>query len=354
LARVALLTQHLTPQALGLAQALKMHRHEMILITSAQEPVPDDLGIQVLTYFKKWSAVEALRFFPKLLGQSPEVWHFVFADTKKESPTAAHWVLSHLARALPGRVVATSFYDSVLQISPFKAKPFLKSCDIVTTATRENLMFLKRKAWIQRDCETEVLPPMVSERLSPTTGEVEQDLSQLVTAASPFLIIPTQKLPDLDWAPILNKMNLVVCGHRPARAQKGVFYVGTDLSESQFLEVLRSSRGLITAFEDLSVVELLNYQRICSATRTLTLAQPRQTEAVPGFCVPKRNGFLVRNMSQLNSLLLENPKLELQNPLFEPVKTDLSDSALNELNRLYSKVRHQKTSSFDFKRSSLS
>lgn len=353
MAKIALLTKKLTPEALGLAQALQFHRHEILMVTSADETVPDNLGYQVLTYFKSWSAFEALKFFPRLLSQAPIVWHFVFTNMKEESPTPAHWVLGNMARALPGIVVASSFYDSLFKIPSYQALPFLKSCDIVTTETRESLMYLKRKSWLNRFCETEVLPPFINSNNSGENEMVDSDLKQLLTAASPYLVLPSEKLPDLDWELILNKINLVVCGDRPLKTPKGIYYVGHSLTDSQFSEILHHSRGLVTAFDDLSMVELLKYHRLCSKNRTITIASPRQTEALPGFCVHKRNGFLLNQLSQLNLLLQENPLLEVHSPLFETIKTDLADSALNELNRLYSKVRHVKTSNIDFKRSPL-
>jgi len=353
MAKIALLTQKLTPEALGLARALKFHRHDILLITSAMETVPDDLGFQVLTYFKSWSAFEALRFFPRILGQAPEVWHFVFADAAFEKPTPAHWILAQLARALPGRVVAASFYDSLFEMSVTRLLPFLKSCDIVTTATRENLMFIKRKSMLHRHCETEVLPPFITSSSPDFEQIVDQDLQQLIEAASPFLVIPSEHLPAQDWSQILNKVQLIVCGPRPERSADGVFYIGRSLIPGHFQEILGRSLGLLTAFDDLSVVEMLNLQRMSTQTRTPILANARQAEALPGLCVHKRNGFLIQDLSQLNQLLIDNPKLEVTAPLFESVKTDLADSALNELNRLYSKVRHLKTSQVDFKRSPL-
>lgn len=341
----------MSPQAIGLAKALQFHRHEVLIITSAEETVPDHLGFQVLTFFKSWSAIEALRFFPRILGQAPEVWHFVFADTETERPSAAHWVLAQLARALPGRVIAASFYDSLFNFSGRRALPLLKNCDIVTTDTRENLMFIKRNSWLGKYCETEVLPPFIGSDSVSTTSVFDQDLSQLIAASQPYLVLSSQRLPHLDWELILGKVQLLVCGQRPTKSFKGIFYLGHDLSDGQFIEILRGSQGLLTAFDDLALVELLKFQRLCALTQTPIIGSSRQAEALPGYCVHKRNGFQISSLSALHQLLLENPKLELQSPLFEPLKTDLTDSALNELNRLYAKVRHLKTSSIDFKRS---
>ena len=364
MAKVALLTRHLTPQALGLAQALRFQHHDVTLMTSASESIPDNLGYPVLTYFKKWSAVEAIKFFPRILGQAPDIWHFVFSDSEMERPSGAHWVLATLAKALPGRVVASSFYDSVFEIPARRLAPFTKACDIVTTATRENLMYLKRRGWLGRSTETEVLPPFIVNVEWVENASQDQDLAQLISAIKPFLVLPSEHLPSLDWKEILSSINVVVCGPRPQKPMKalgfqeipqGLYFIGHHVSDSQMLQLLRGSRGLLTAFDEYSIVELLHFHRLCYQTRSPVLANARQSEALPGFCVHQRNGFLLdQNLKNLKTLLGENEKLELTQPLFEPLKSDITDSALNELNRLYAKIQYMKTSSFDMKRNSLS
>ncbi len=350
MAKIALITQTLSPQSLGLAQALQFHRHDVIMITSRDQNVPDELGFEVLTYFKTWSAIEALKFFPRILGQAPEIWHFVFSNREKDKPSPAQWLLAQLARALPRRVVAASFYESLLHISKIRMLPMLHCCDIVTTATRENLMYLKRKDWLPPHCETEVLPPFLHSQVNQSPQTLDQDLKQLMKIAEPFLLLPSEKLPDLEWDQILGKVQILVCGQRPAsKSIPGVYYVGSSLNDFQFVEVLKKSLGLLSAFEDFSLIELLRFQRLCQQTKTPVLANRRQVEALPGFAVEHRNGFVVTQISNLRQLLNENPKLDLHAPLFDSIRSDLADSALNELNRLYSKVQHLKSSPIDFK-----
>lgn len=368
MAKVALITQKITPEVLGLAQALKLHRHEIILMTSANENVPDNLGYPVLTYFNKWSALEAIKFFPRLLGQAPDVWHFVFSDSKTEKPKMAHWVLAQLARSLPRRVIAASFYDSLFEISSSRLSSFVKACDIVTTGTRESLMLLKRRGWLNRFAETEVLPPFVVHTHSLEDPQIDPDLAQLVKSIQPYVVIPSEQLPVMDWSSILGKINLVVCGNRPEKSigpvlknlgfkdlPQGIYYVGHKLSDEQSIQLLRGSQGQITAFDSFSVIELLHLHRLCTFAKTPLIANHRQTEALPGFCLHQRNGFIIdQSLKGLYQLLLENETLELNQPAFEHIRLDLTDSALNELNRLYSKMHHLKTSAFDIKRSPLS
>ena len=65
-----------------------------------------------------------------------------------------------------------------------------------------------------------------------------------------------------------------------------------------------------------------------------------------------------RSNPSLRSLLSHfNPKLgrlELHQPLFQALNSNLADSALNELNRLYSKVKNLKVSNIDLRRGHLS
>jgi hypothetical protein len=359
MAKVALISKKFSPQLLSLAQALKSHHHDISIITSQSENIPDDIGFSVLTYFKKWTILEALRFFPRILGQTPEVWHFVFADTDLEKPSGAHWLLGQMAKALPGRVIVASFYDSLYSLPAQRIAPFVKVCDIVTTASRENLMYLKRKKWLSRFVETEVLPPFMPQGGN-DTEEIDLELDQLTKAASPYLVIPSENMPTVDFSALKGQIQVLVCGSRPAKnVPEGFFFVGKNLNDIQLLQILKGSLGLLTAFDEFSVIELLRFHRLCLLTKTPTLANLRQTEALPGFCVHKRNGFVLdQGMSSLRNLFsgfnANLGRLELTQALFEPLSANLADSALNELNRLYSKVKNQKMSNIDLRRGPIS
>ena len=237
MAKIALLSKKFSPQLLSLAQSLKSHHHDVTLITSQSENIPDDVGFPVLTFFKKWTAFEALQFFPRILMQAPDVWHFVFADSEAEKPSGAHWILAQLAKALPGRVVAASFYDSLYSLSPQRIAPFVKSCDIVTAASRESLMYLKRKNWLSKFAETEVLPPFMLQS-SMEEEMVDQELDQLLKAASPYLVIASERLPDVDLSTLTGSVQVLVCGSRPLRnVPEGVFFVGKNLSDASLSRI---------------------------------------------------------------------------------------------------------------------
>ena len=375
MAKIALITEHITPQVLGLAQALQFHRHEIMLITSYDEEVPENINYQVLRFFKTWSAFEAIRFFPRLLGQAPDVWHFVFSspDHKPALPKTAQYILAQLAKALPRRVLAASFYDSLFEIPGRKVAPMMKIVDIVTTATREQLMFIKRKSWLKNFSETEVLPPFVVTAATLADASLDQDLSRLLNSMSPYLLIPNERInqnlqDDALLLAFLKQKKLIVCGSRPMMKIKQlglqsshpeIAFVGRQILDSDMHSLLKNSQGLLIAFDDFSAIELLHFHHLCQQTKTPILANPRQAEALPGLCLHGKNGFILdQGLRSLNLLLAENPNLATVADDYHLLTTDLADSALNELNRLYSKVQHLKTSqkdpSIDIKSSPLS
>lgn len=357
MAKIALITQKLSPEFLGFAKALHFHRHEVMIITSAEAVIPDGLPYETLTYFRRWSALEALRLFPRLLGHSPLVWHFVFSDLDQEKLRPAHWVLAQLARAIPGRVIAASLFDTPFEVVKWKLRPLLKSCDIVTTGSRESLMYLKRQKLLGGFCQTEVLPPLqsISEDFL-EAGHHDQDVEKLAQSLKPYLIVPNSRLShasknSADWSELAAKISLVFLGPRPEHlfeklsAPSNIYFVGSHLSPADLAYLFSQSSGLLTAFDELSEVELMRYHEICSLTKTPTLATPRQAEALPGFCVVRKNGWVLeKGVQSFRQLFFDNPELRLNQPQYDRRTYEIADSALNELNRMYSKVRHMKSS----------
>lgn len=351
MAKIALITQKLTPEFLGFAKALHFHRHEVMIITGHDVVVPDGLQFEILTYFKKWSTLEAIRLFPRLLAHSPMVWHFVFSDLGDEKFRAAQWALAQLARAVPGRVIASSLFDTPFDIPKWKLRPLLRSCDIVTAGSRESLMYLKRQGLLRSFCQTEVLPPLLSTSAEASEGNHDQDLEKLTASLKPFLVVPNSRLSsNIEWSEIAAKISLVFLGTRPqnflskALAPSNVYFVGSHLNSTDLSYLLSQSSGLLAAFDDLSEVELMRFHNLCSLSKTPTLANGRQAEALPGFCVTKKNGWILeKGVQSFRQLIFDNPELRLTQPQFERRSYEVADSTLNELNRLYSKVHHMKS-----------
>lgn len=370
MAKVAVLSRTITSQTLGFAQALKMQRHEVILITSQDSALnanelalSEEIEFPVLRCFQDWSALEAIKHFPKLLTHGIQVWHFVFSDCELDQPHGAHFAIAQLAKVVPHSVVATSFFDSVFNVPKWQITPFLKSNDIVTTADRESLMYLKRKNRLNTKSSLEVLPPtMIQSQFTHNSQlDIDTDLQRLATARKPYLLVANERLPKFDWDYVLSQTNLIILGPRPNNLwienfwnerssqqdkqlsdplliEQKISYSGKHLSENTLRFLLQNSIGLLTAFDDLSAVELMNWHRLCQKTQTPVLAHPRQVEALPGFCVHDRNGFVLESgIHSLKVLLSRNNELNLAQPQFELIRADISDSILNEISRMYAR-----------------
>jgi hypothetical protein len=356
MAKVALFTQSLGPEFLSFAKALQCQRHEVMVITSKNIVPPPQFPYQTLTYFQRWSLLEALRLFPRLLSHAPLIWHFVFSDLRQEKMSPAYGLLAQLARAIPGRVIATSLFATPTEAKRRQLRSLLKACDIVTTGSRESLMYLKRQKLLSDFCQTEVLPPLQSldeEALTNKGEEHDEDMEKLALSAKPYLVVPNSDFhrDGIHWSELSAKISLVFLADRPTLSfgqtlpPSNVYFAGSHLPPADVAYLLSESSGLFTAFADLSEIELMRFHELCSLSRTPTLATPRQAEALPGFCVAKRNGWILeKGVQSFRQLALDNPDLRLNQPQYERRTYELADSALNELNRLYAKVHHAKTS----------
>lgn len=349
MARIAVVSECLNDQVFDLAKSLRSQHHDVFIITGSKEKVENSDQFQILQYFKKWSATEAAKFFLKILPLNLEIWHFVYPDQDKINPKAAHIVLANMARSFPRKVIATSFYDEIPE--NFLTKIFIKSCDIVTTATREDLMSLKRKLWPSRFCELEVLPPVsiyaqASHIIDPLKAPDLEELAMLIKAIKPYIFIPSNRKPYLEWNDLETQYPLLFNDRRPGKkplsSPANYHFTGKPLSGQQLEFVLKNSRAVLIAFQNIPMSDLILLQRLCSLHKVPIVANPRQAEALPGLCVPKRNGFHIQSKLQFQILVSSNSNLDIPTPKYEAVKSEVLDTSVNELNRLYSKVRSLK------------
>ncbi len=351
MARIAIITEWINHQVVDFAKSLRSQHHEIMLVTSALQNEQNRSyldqceNFQVLQYFKKWSATEATKFFFRILPLNPEIWHFVFHQDQFHSPNRAQIVLANFARTLPRRIVASSFFDSVP--SKFSTKLMVKCSDIVTTSTREDLMLMKRNYWPSRYCELEVLTPMSAIAFgdlnaSPQTHWDDEDVRILVQKSSPYLFVPAMHAATQKWSSISMPIAVIFECKRFSGASKNSFFTGGKSPSANFDFLIKNATAVLIAFQSLPISDLIAISRLVVKHRKPIIANWQQAEAVPGLCIPRRNGFIVQNINQLEKLLSDNPNFELENPIFELMKNEMIDRSLNDLNRLYAKVRIQK------------
>lgn len=341
MAKIAVITKDWNESAKSMALSLHQCRHDVTVITSKNTQIEESFPFPILTAFKSWSSLEVLHFFPRFLGQAPEVWHFVFTDPQGERPGAGHWLLALLAKSLPRRVIAASLFSGVTQ--SWKWSPFLKMCDITTVPTRESLMHLKRRGRFSPEAELEIFPPLLLGQ-NTKNQSARHEIDHLIENLGSYLIVPSDRFHEgIEWDFIEEVHRLVVLGPRRWGQNKRT-YISQNLSEVDFERLLLSSRAMLIAFSDLSPVELMKCHQWAEETGKPIIASPRQAEALPGLCVHQKSGWVLeRGIDSLRTILLENPDLYLPSWDKRPRSYSLMDSCMNELNRLYTKVQLKKS-----------
>lgn len=331
MAKVALITETFSPVVESLATALSHQKQEVVLVTSrsAAEKVPSSLN--VLAPFRQWSALEAVRSLPALVSQNFDIWHFLFPQSDSR-PHAAHWLLATVARSLPQKIVAGSF-TSPENLRRWDGR-FLSMLDLVLFPNRSFLMLAKRNAWLREHALTEVLPPL--EGFSPVSDErVREEIHRLLGGLRPFLLLPDlQDGPRwIDRAPI----DFVVMKPHPPRgsSHRHVFYTG-ELSTSERDLLLERAKALCLLYGEYSTLELQRFHQWSEKARLPLIVHKSQTEIWPGLCWHHRSGWVLEGPGdELQSLLIENPSLQLPQGFENLPRREVVDSTLNQLLRLY-------------------
>lgn len=351
MAKIALVSRSINHEVLDLARSLMAQQNEVTLITSRTENIPDNLSFQVITPYKKWNAFETFRLFPRLLSQMPDIIHFVFSEANQK-PTIAEWLLCQLIQPIPGKIAAVSFFHSPTDFDSVWLKAFLRSCHLITWASRSHLLASKRSHKLSRNPVVEVLPPFFD---LPNTQEPQhEEVEKLTTTLNRYFVVPSDpedfyKAVKKEELFFDEKFNFLFLAERPVLKNKlfqkhdlSYFYLSSN--ESTDIELaLKKSKALLLAFSDLSVLELQRYFQLSLRTKTPLIIRPRQNDLFPGLVVPDRTGWVLQNgEDSLRELIHNNPNLDLNLSLERNsnrnLSHDLIDSSINELHRFYQRA----------------
>lgn len=351
MAKIALVSKSVNHEVLDLARSLTAQQNEVTLITSRTENIPNNLSFQVITPYKKWNAIETFRLFPRLLGQMPDIIHFVFSEANQK-PTVAEWLLCQLIQPIPGRIAAVSFFHSPADFNSAWLKAFLKSCHLITWASRSHLLASKRTHKLSRNPVVEVLPPFFD--LPNAIVADHEEVEKLTSALHRYFLVPCDpedfyKVAKKEELFFDEKFNFLFLAERPALKNKllqkhdlSYFYLPSN-EASDFEIALRKSKALMLAFSDLSVLELQRYFQLSLKTRTPLIIRPHQNDLFPGLVIPERTGWILQNgEASLRELIHNNPNLDLNLSLERNsnrnLSHDLIDSSINELHRFYQRA----------------
>ncbi|MGZ3747350.1 MAG: glycosyltransferase [Pseudobdellovibrionaceae bacterium] len=157
MAKVILVTEKVNSTSWPLALSLKAQQHEVIFLTSYGEEASSIDGIRFMAYFKRWSVLEALRILPMLFSYEPQVLHILLDQTPLRG---AHAILASYAKSHPLMVLTTSLlqFEKRLRLgSPTRL--LLQESDIVTCPSVDSLAKLRGLSVRSKRQGRGILPP---------------------------------------------------------------------------------------------------------------------------------------------------------------------------------------------------
>ena len=350
MARILILSDLITEEVIGIAQGLASQRYEVVIATSQSEKensftqISND-QISFLFPFSKWSTIEALRFFPVLLSLNPNILQVIFSK-KQSRPKQAHWVLSAAFRAIPHKIIAASLINENTWNGRLHLA-HLKMYDLLTFATRMQLLGVKRKGLITEHGLAEVINPLPlreiggfqkDSNLDSTQIKIRAEVESIKKDLGRFLLVPRCHQSILETLSNDNpEIQFVILGERISKSEKLVFI--PDPNHLEILALLKKSSGLLLAFGEFSLSELHNFWMYTIEVKKPILANAKQAESVPGLCVDGRTGWILREGEKtLREIIMQNHLSKLPGDFERLTHSNITDQTLNNLIRLYNKA----------------
>lgn len=361
MAKILLVCEKVTPTSWQLAQALKSQQHQVFFLTGRDQTVEDSNGIELMSFFKTWSAIEVARLYPTLISMRPQIIHFVL-DT--DQVTAAHLGLWGFAKARASIVFTMTFLSVEKGFSPGQwARYLVQQSDIVTCPSIDSLALLRGINIKTERQGRAVLPPVLSfQDTTSIPSDQDLELDEFLTG-EPYLVRPFSQSsfdPQLPFftelLQTLKSYVVVLLGsqdHWSLRERKQFqTWLQNEGLESRWIltghqsiedsgHLIKNAEAIWLAGLDLSPIELTAYfLKAIDATSTLILDSNQELLHAPLW----KNGQNCWIQDQLAAQFFNRKELKLSYQLdrHSVERKDLVDAPLNELNRLYNKALSQK------------
>lgn len=368
MAKIVLVSPHVTETTWQLARALKAQQHEVVLLTSYGESVDDTAGIEFMAYFKKWSLLEALKVIPGLFGMQAQILHLLLEE---DSLNPAQAVLAAFARSHPNCILTTSLLHIRRGLGRTNlARYLIEESDIVTCPTVENLAELRGLNIRSRKQGRGILAPVLNlnQSQTPSAEEIigERKITE-VLADERYVVIPFHEgsfHPESDFfqrfRSVARKYKVVLWGSQSGwslRSRKQFaqwtenenlqdrWVVTGSLSNPVLEDLLKGSEALILAGLPLTPVEITEYFLKAIQTHTTLILDSAQTSVHGGLwqdglnCWILHSGFIDTEIEAL----LEKKSLRIADATKAITQErQWLDHPLNELNRLYSRALEQR------------
>jgi hypothetical protein len=366
MAKIILVSKKITPTTWHLAQALKSHQHEVVLLTSYGEKPPQDANdIEFLGYFKHWTIMEGFRILPTLIAQGPQIIHLLLEEDRANS---AQILLSVFAKSHPSCVLTTTLLNirkGLKRRNPVRY--LIEESDIITCPTVEALGHIRGLNVRSHHQGRGILPPFLSLQVGESVDSILNDDEILLfenLRKRPYIVMPFSealfdpKNPNYDLMRVLaQKYKLVLWGtysHWPVRERKAFaswmskidpsseWIVTGSLGSVMIQILLKSASALFLAGRDFSPVEMTDYYTHAIKSDVPLILCSNQTSIHSDLWKNSINCWVLNNEQIQSDLikLLNRPSLKLPESLTRKLAEDrhLIDSSLNELNRLYNRA----------------
>jgi hypothetical protein len=364
MAKIVLVSPHVTETTWQLARALKAQQHDVVLLTSYGESVDDTSGIEFMAYFKKWSFLEAMRVIPGLFGMQAQILHLLLEE---DSLNPAQALLAVFARSHPKCILTTSLLHIRRGLGRMNLTRYLiEESDIVTCPTVENLAELRGLSVRSRRQGRGILPPVLNlnQQQSLSAEEVvgERKITE-VLAGEPYVVVPFHE-NGFDakseffqrFLSIAKKYKVVLWGSQASwtlRARKQFaqwtesenladrWVVTGSVSLPVLQDLLSHSEALILSGLPLTPVEITEYFLKAIQTHATMILDSAQTSVHGGLwqngvnCWILHSGFIDTEIETL----LEKKSLRIANATNAITQErQWLDHPLNELSRLYNRA----------------
>ncbi len=333
MAKIAIISEFPDAATWSLAECLWEQKQDVLLITSRDAVIDLVPNFPLMTPFRKWNGLEAIKLFPRLLQFNPDVIHFVFSKSHSRV-RLAHWLLAPALAAIPNKALALSSFSEL----NFKNRidlSFLRFFNLMTFGTRNHLMKVKRS--MTEPPLSDVLPPI--ELQDPAnSARLREDLENMVKKLGKFVVLP-QAPPSAEVASLLRKVGFETLVISEKFNFNTPYFATGPLTRAEKNYVIKSAQALWLAGLDLSVAELKFFQELSRSLEKPVLISPEQNETLPGLCWHLKSGWILdQGLATLEEILRTNPGLELTGRFQSISSGENLDTSLNELLRLYSRA----------------
>jgi hypothetical protein len=377
MAKIILVTNKLSSTAWPLALSLRDQQHEVVILTSRDQDAEEVDGIRIMRCFKNWSLVEAAKVIPRLFTYEPQILHLIL-DSNIVQP--AHAVLAAYAKSHPLIILTTSLLLLEKRLHPRSPmRLLLQESDIVTCPSVEALAKLRGLNVRSRRQGRGILPPALDLYESSRMPEIEVETNASVTlthwrarlSQAPFFVMPFLEKsftkpgsPDAPYFRRLRKVAetgfVVLLGSNlewPVRQRRlfeqwmdeqglgECWMFSGDLTSAQENDLLRQCQSLILAGIPLNAEEISQYYLKAIQCNTPLVLDTKQA-SVHAHLWQRNINCWILNYETLDKELREFLQRDDYHPP-ESIKDMLSqdrhltDTPLNELNRLYTRALAQ-------------